>query len=64
MLDIALDDYIKAGGGWVAVKITMTVGGKPRQIEEYTDVKTDVDLAAELFDPATWMTPKHWAIGR
>ena len=61
MLDIALDDYIKAGGGWVAVKITMTVGGKPRQIEEYTDVKADVDLAAELFDTATWMTEKHWA---
>lgn len=64
MLDIALDDYVKAGGGWVAVKITMTVGGKPRQIEEYTDVKTDVDLAPEIFDPATWMTPKHWAVGR
>lgn len=62
MLDITLDDYVKSGASWVATKITMSVGGAVRQIEEYSDVKTDVELPADLFDPATWMTAKHWAI--
>lgn len=61
MLDIALDGYIKSGNSWVATKITMSSGGKMRQMEEYTDVKTDVDLPADLFDPAKWTTAKHWA---
>ncbi len=64
MLDITLDNYIKTGNSWVAIKVAMSSGGKVRQIEEYTDVKTDVELSPELFDPATWMTEKHWAKGR
>jgi len=64
MLDITLDGYVKSGASWVATKVAMTAGGAVRQIEEYTDVKTDVALPAELFDPATWMTAKHWAAGR
>jgi hypothetical protein len=64
MLDITLDNYIKTGNSWVAIKVAMSSGGKLRQIEEYTDVKTDVELSPELFDPATWMTEKHWAKGR
>lgn len=64
LLDVSLENYVKAGGGWVAVKVTMSSGGKLRQMEEYTDVRADIDLPAELFDPATWMTAKHWAAGR
>jgi len=64
MLDIALDGYVKSGASWVATKVTMSSGGAVRQIEEYTDVRTDVDLPADLFDPAKWTTAKHWAAGR
>jgi len=63
LLDVALENYVKAGGGWVAVKISMSSGGKLRQIEEYTDVRADVDLPVDLFDPAKWMDAKHWAAG-
>lgn len=59
-LDIALDDYIQSGGGWVATKVTMTSGGKLRQLEEYTDVKTNVTLDPALFDTAKWSTAPHW----
>lgn len=64
MLDITLDGYVKSGASWVATKVTMSSGGAVRQTEEYTDVKTDVDLPSDLFDPAKWMTAKHWAAGR
>lgn len=64
MLDVVLENYVKAGGGWVAVKVSMSSGGKLRQLEEYTDVRADVDLPAELFDPAHWMDAKHWATGK
>lgn len=59
-LDIALDRYVQSGGGWVATKVTMTSGGKLRQLEEYTDVKTNVAFDAALFDPAQWSTAPHW----
>ncbi len=61
MLDIALDDYVATGGGWVATKVTMTSGGAVRQIEEYTKVRTNVDLDPALFDTAQWSTARHWA---
>ncbi|TAK16212.1 MAG: hypothetical protein EPO35_05795 [Acidobacteria bacterium] len=64
MLDITLDGYIQSGASWVATKVSMMVGGKLRQLEEYTEVRTDVELPADLFDPARWMTAKHWAAGR
>lgn len=60
-LDCALDNYIKSGASWVATKVSMTIGGKLRQLEEYTDVKTNVDLPDDLFDPARWTLAKHWA---
>lgn len=61
MLDIVLDGYIPSGKSWVATKITMSTNGAVRQIEEYTKVRTDVELPADLFDPAQWMAVKHWA---
>lgn len=61
VLDIVLDNYIKTGSSWVATKVSMTTGGKLRQLEEYSDVKVDVDLPADLFDPAKWTEAKHWA---
>jgi len=64
LLDITLGNYVKAGGGWVALKVSMSIGGTLRQMEEYTDVRANTDLPADLFDPAKWMDAKHWAAGR
>lgn len=60
-MDIHLDKYVPLANGWLATKIAMLVGGKPRQTEEYSDWKANVDLPAGLFDPATWSTAPHWA---
>lgn len=60
-LDIVLEDYRKFGSSWVATKVSMSTAGKLRQLEEYSDLKVDVDLPADLFDPLKWTEAKHWA---
>lgn len=64
VFDIHLDGYVPIDRAWLATKITMTVGGVPRQTEEYRDWKVNVDLPAGLFDVATWTTTPHWAAAK
>jgi len=61
VLDIRLEGYVQLAGGWLATKIEMYSSGKPRQFEEYSDWKANVDLSPALFDPATWTSAPHWA---
>jgi hypothetical protein len=60
-MDIHLDNYVPLAGGWLAAKIEMFIGGAPRQFEEYSGWKANVDLSPALFDVATWTTAPHWA---
>ncbi len=60
VMDIHLDGYVPLAGGWLATKIAMTVGGKPRQLEEYRDWKAGSPLNEELFDTSKWKTAIHW----
>ena len=53
-------DYVPAGKTWMARQVWQYLGGQPRVHEEYSDIKTDVDLDAGLFDPRTWSTARHW----
>jgi hypothetical protein len=59
-LDVLLDDYQRAGNGWLETKVDIYSGGILRQREEYSDYKVDVALPAGLFDPAQWSTAPHW----
>ena len=61
VLDIRLESYVQLGGGWLATKVEMFSAGKPRQFEEYSDWKADVELPAALFDVSSWTTAPHWA---
>jgi hypothetical protein len=60
VMDIRLGRYEPLGGGWLATKVDMLVGGKPMQTEEYSGWKADIALAPGLFDPATRTTAPHW----
>ena len=62
MLDIRLDGYVPLEKGWLATKIVMTEGGKPKQSEEYSDWKANVPLDADLFSVEKWAQAKHWAV--
>lgn len=59
-MDIHLERYEPVAGGWLATKIEMYVGGKPRQFEEYSDWRAGMDLPAALFDSQNWMRGRHW----
>ena len=61
VLDVFLDDYVRAGGGWLETKVDIYVDGVLRQREEYSDWQVDVALPDALFDPAQWATAPHWA---
>jgi len=60
-MDIHLDNYVPLNGGWLATRVAMSVGGVPRQTEEYRDWKAGMDLLPGLFDPSRWTTTPHWA---
>jgi hypothetical protein len=62
-MDIHLAGYERVGDGWLAMKVTMFVGGVPQQTEEYSDPRVGIALDGALFDPAQWSTAKHWTSG-
>ena len=64
VMDIRLDNYVPLAGGWLATKIEMYIAGSPRQFEEYSDWKGNVELSPALFDVATWTSAPHWATRR
>jgi hypothetical protein len=61
VLDVDVDGYERVGNAWLGTKIMMKAGGRPAQEEHYQDWKVDVELDPALFDPAKWMSARHWA---
>ncbi|MEO8337173.1 MAG: hypothetical protein ABI664_19505 [bacterium] len=55
--DVHLDDYVKAGGGMIATRVTMSAKGSPVQIEDYADWRVDVPLSDSVFDIKNWIHP-------
>jgi hypothetical protein len=60
--DIRLGQYVKVGEGWLATHIDVLVGGKPRQVEDYTEWSSTVPIPDALFNRTTWVTTGHWAL--
>ncbi|MEO8451185.1 MAG: hypothetical protein ABI647_15415 [Gemmatimonadota bacterium] len=60
LMDVDLGTYVKAGGGWLATKVAMTVAGKPQQTEEYSGWKVNPELSPDLFEATKWTTAPHW----
>lgn len=59
--DVRFTKYVPSGGGWVATEVAQIVNGKRRILEQYTDVRTNVEIGDALFDPRRWATAPHWA---
>jgi hypothetical protein len=59
--DTHLTNYVQTGGGWVATEITQLVNGKRRIVEQYSDLRPNVSLNDDLFDPKSWSSAAHWA---
>lgn len=59
--DLRFNKYQRAGGGWVSAECAFYTGGVRAQLEEYYNIKVDVSLDPDLFDPDRWATAKHVA---
>ena len=59
--DTRLTNYVQTGGGWVATEVAQLVNGRRRILEVYSDLRTNVALSDDLFDPRTWSSAAHWA---
>lgn len=46
--------YVKAKGGWVAAEVLFFVDGKATTTEEYSDIRANVALDADLWNPEKW----------
>jgi hypothetical protein len=53
------------GGGWIAPEVVFMTDGKRSFVEEYTDIKTNIELDQNLFDPKKWaeVSTDHYMSG-
>jgi outer membrane lipoprotein-sorting protein len=54
------NNYQRLGGGWMAPEVVFMIDGKTTTTESYSELRADVKLDDDLFDPAKWTTAKHW----
>ena len=63
LADIRLDDNVPVGGGWLATKVGIMVGGEMRQQEQYSQWRANADLPRDFFVAEKWSAVPHWAGG-
>ncbi len=54
ILDITFENYQPLGKTWVAPRCVIKANGKEVQREEYRDIRADVKLQSDLYDPETY----------
>jgi hypothetical protein len=59
--EVRFNQYVESGGGWIAVEMLFLSNGRRRLLEEYSDVRTNVQVSDALFDPRQWTTVPHWS---
>lgn len=59
--EIRFENYVRAGQGWIAMRVRQIVNGKQTLLEEYSDVRTGIPVAEGLFNPRDWDGVSHWA---
>lgn len=58
--DTQFNKYERLGGGWISPEVIFMVDGKTTTTEAYSEMRANVDLDENLFDPQKWATAKHW----
>jgi hypothetical protein len=58
--DIRFRNYQRHGDAWIAPRVELYTGSVLTFTEDYTDIRTDVPLDDELFEPGRWRTARHW----
>jgi hypothetical protein len=52
------EDYRQVGRAWLSARVAFLVGGKRVWLEEYVDIRTDLPLAPDLFDPSRFASAR------
>ncbi len=58
--EIICSEYIKLGNNWCETKIEMYINGKLRQTEKYNNVKENITVDMEYFNPYKFGQIKFW----
>jgi hypothetical protein len=59
--DIRFRNYEPHGEAWIAPRVELYTDNVLTFVEEYSDIRTEVPLDDDLFEPSRWKTAKHWA---
>jgi hypothetical protein len=59
--DIRIGDFVEAGNGWIARQAYQMQNSVPRVHQQLANVKVDVPLDPDLFEPRVFSTVKHWS---
>ena len=54
------NNYERLAGGWISPEVIFMIEGKTTTTEVYSEMRANVNLDDNLFDPARWTTAKHW----
>ena len=58
--DVRFVNYRREGSAWVSPRVEIHTDGKLVFFEDYSDIRTDVALDDDLFEPSRWKTARHW----
>ncbi|HEX5385128.1 MAG TPA: hypothetical protein VFW66_00355 [Gemmatimonadales bacterium] len=57
LLDVTFENYRRLDRGWVAPRVVIKLNGKEIQREQYTGIRADVPLQADLYDTQVYRKP-------
>jgi hypothetical protein len=58
--DVRFVNYQREGQAWIAPRVEIHTDGKLVFFEDYSDIRTNVPLSDDLFDPIKYKTARHW----
>jgi hypothetical protein len=56
-LDVEFNRYQRLGGGWIAPEVVIRINGREIMREEYSDMRADVPLPADLYTTTEYRRP-------
>jgi hypothetical protein len=57
LLDVEFNKYQRLGGGWIAPEVIIRVNGREIMREEYSDMRADAELPADLYTTTEYRRP-------
>lgn len=58
--EVQLDQHQRLAGGWIASQVIFKVDGQTTATQSNSNIRANVSLSDDLFDPEKWATAKHW----